>query len=369
MADVTLIFDEFGHQYQPYWLNWFDLLKKGGQIEFDVLANKISAKNFPEVRLLKPINKKQKILNALYLLSKGETRLSKKSIYRNLIEINSPLIHILKAQMYPGLARHIPPTSDLIFSFRGYDTLVSPFSDQKWKHELLKIYNIAKGLHFVSDYIKKEAISLGAPSEKCVTIYRPVDTDFFSPNPRVVKKDKLEILSVGRLTWQKGYIDAIEALSIIKQKGYSFHYTIVGDGPDLDHILFHLRRLHLEDSTTILHHQTREQIKFRYQEADIFLITSVTDALPNVILEASAMELPVIATKVAGIPEAVVDKVSGLLVPSCEPEGIAEAIEHLIKNPDKIANMGISGRLFVNKSFNSLLTTRQWIEYYKKTLQ
>jgi glycosyltransferase involved in cell wall biosynthesis len=102
-----------------------------------------------------------------------------------------------------------------------------------------------------------------------------------------------------------------------------------------------------------------------YRKVNIFALPTLADCSPLVILEAMAMGLPVIATRVGGIPEIVVDGETGLLIPPNSPEALLEAIRELGKNPERRRAMGIAGRLHVEKYFDGRQNYRALIALIK----
>ena len=168
--------------------------------------------------------------------------------------------HFVNAQLYHEVKPNLPEAVKVICSFRGYETLVRYQEDENWRIRLHDIFQKADGLHFVSDYLKHEAINLGAPVEKSTTIYRSVDLDFFNAQPRITKV-KIDILSAGRLTWQKGFKHALEAISILKAYTENFTYTIVGDGEELEPLQQEIIRLKLQTWVKIMSHVDINQLK------------------------------------------------------------------------------------------------------------
>jgi glycosyltransferase involved in cell wall biosynthesis len=86
--------------------------------------------------------------------------------------------------------------------------------------------------------------------------------------------------------------------------------------------------------------------------SDVVVVSSLREGLPNVILEALALAKPVVATRVGGIPEIIRDGETGLLVPLRDPERLAEALLHLLRNPEEGKKLGEMGRAVVAREFN-----------------
>jgi glycosyltransferase involved in cell wall biosynthesis len=142
------------------------------------------------------------------------------------------------------------------------------------------------------------------------------------------------ILSVGRLSREKGHADLLRAMQVLRksrQAGPSLHLLIVGDGPERGTLQSLCSNLKLQDCVTFTGHQS--DVGPYYAAADVFVLPSHSEGSPNVLLEALAAELPMVATAVGGIPEVLSDDVNALLVPSQAPETLASAIGRLLDEP------------------------------------
>lgn len=369
-TQLALVFDAFGHPNQLYIANNYKRLSQ--IISFDAFAAEIINSNDIDVKPLK-LNGRLKKISQLpsYFLNGAASHVSLRTYvrYPNLLRRSYHAYHFLNAQQYPVFRSLLPMNCNLAFSFRGYETLVRPSIDADWKVKLTRIYEDATLLHFVSNYIMAEAIRLGAPVEKCVVVHRSVDIDFFNAVPRnPTNTEVLNILSVGRLSWQKGYPYALEAIQLLKKKGNKICYHIVGDGADLAMLRFHVTRLGIEDQVVFHGQQSRSTIKRHFENADIYLHASLTEAMPNAILEASSMSLPIVATAAGGAPEAVLDGESGFVVAPANAEKIAEALTILIGSKELRQKFGFSARKYMEQKFHPDIETSKWLSFYEKIL-
>jgi glycosyltransferase involved in cell wall biosynthesis len=174
----------------------------------------------------------------------------------------------------------------------------------------------------------------------------------------------IRILSVGRLIEPKGYIYLLQACSLLVKKGINYKCKIVG-GSDfiretrtyLD-IMSTYHTLQLENWVSFEGACSFGEILKSYQWADIFVLPCVKsqtgehDITPNVILEAMAMELPVVSTTTGAIPEIITHHKNGLLVDPGDLDALAESIHSLILNPDLRKEYGKAGRKQVIKNYN-----------------
>jgi glycosyltransferase involved in cell wall biosynthesis len=128
----------------------------------------------------------------------------------------------------------------------------------------------------------------------------------------------------------------ISALRILLDQGYSFHYTLIGDGEDRRPLLNHLNDLGLGDFCHWLGTQPHDRVIDEYRQADLFVLgcevagNGDRDGIPNVFLESMAMGVPVLATRVSAIPELVEDGRTGLLVEPGQPEAMATGMVRLL---------------------------------------
>jgi len=202
-------------------------------------------------------------------------------------------------------------------------------------------------------------LALGFPAERSRVIPYGVDVNAFSPAPerRVIWRTKLGIpvdapllLGVGRMATKKGFHILLEALPVLLTAHPEAHVVLAGGGDLLDRFTALARspelagRLHLPGSVL------RDTLPDLYRAADIFVLPAVHDAkgnvdgLPNVILEAMASGLPVVASGISGIPLAVEDGRTGLLVPEKDPQKLLVALQRLLQAPGEAREMGERGR-------------------------
>ncbi len=195
--------------------------------------------------------------------------------------------------------------------------------------------------------------------EKIKCIYHGLDTRPYQPtaNGRQTK-DVPVLLAVGQLKEKKGFTYLLQACQNLKEKGYQFKCQIVGDGPLKDDLESQISRHSLEDVVELCGALPHEKVIERYSQAAIFVLPAVTssdgdrDGIPNVILEALAMQLPVVSTDHSGIPEVIVDGENGLLVKSKDVTALTAALTHLIEQPELRQHLGKNGRMTVLEKFD-----------------
>jgi glycosyltransferase involved in cell wall biosynthesis len=186
---------------------------------------------------------------------------------------------------------------------------------------------------------------------KLRVIHCGIDPESFTAE-RDRNTDGLEFLSAARLTQAKGHVVLLQALELLSRRGLAVRLTIVGEGPkrgELEQLARELgvaRRIRFEGAVG------RERIHEYYRRADAFCLPSFAEGVPVVLMEAMAMELPVVATDVMGVRELVEDGVNGLLVRPSRPDLLADAIELLAKDADMRRRLGAAGRETVKREFD-----------------
>jgi glycosyltransferase involved in cell wall biosynthesis len=166
------------------------------------------------------------------------------------------------------------------------------------------------------------------------------------------------ILSVGRYCEKKGFPYLIEACRQLKQQGHKFQCDIVGYGPLQAELEQLIADLDVADVVSLAGKMTQDELVKVYQRASIFVLPCQVmengdrDGIPNVLLEAMAMEIPVVSTDISGIGELVESGENGFLVPEKNPPALAEALEKLLTQPELSAQFGKAGRQRVLQQFS-----------------
>ena len=142
----------------------------------------------------------------------------------------------------------------------------------------------------------------------------------------------LRIISVGRCHWKKGYTFALDAISILNNKGVPFHYTIIASGKDNENIHYQIHDLGLKESVTFINGLPHDEVIEKLLESDLFLLPSLEEGISNAVLEAMALGVPVISTDCGGMGEVIRNGDNGYLVPSWDPNSMASAILNFINS-------------------------------------
>lgn len=193
--------------------------------------------------------------------------------------------------------------------------------------------------------------------EKIVRVYHGLDVRMYKQRPRPPSPEPT-LLAVGQLREKKGFVHLLDAAHLLRERGYRFRVEIVGEGPQREILGRRIEELALGGTVSLLGALAHGDVVDRYQRASIFVLPCVTgsdgdrDGIPNVILEAMAMELPVVSSNHSGIPEAVVDGETGVLVPPGDPRLLTDALAGLLDDPAGARAMGCRGREVVGERFD-----------------
>ncbi len=234
----------------------------------------------------------------------------------------------------------------LTASFRGYDLNYAGLDTPGYYDEL---WQTADALHLLGDDLWQRAIRRGCPPEMPHALIPPaIDTAYFDPAnemARPVDPDgPLRVLSVGRLAWKKGHEYSLQAMALLQERGVDATLRIIGDGSYAEPLAFTRHELGLEDSVTFLGGQPREIVRREMAVADVLLHAAVSEGFCNAVIEAQAMQLPVVTSDADGLPANVSDGETGYVVSRRDTAALADRLEALAAGPEQRRQMGMAGR-------------------------
>ncbi|MCU1272496.1 MAG: colanic acid biosynthesis glycosyltransferase WcaL [Acidobacteriaceae bacterium] len=196
-----------------------------------------------------------------------------------------------------------------------------------------------------------------------------VDLDFWRRSPNRVFGSAFSILSVGRLHPIKNHEFLIRACCELKASGVHFRCTIIGDGEEYERLQDLIRHLRLEDKVELRGHVPREELPELYRQADVVVLTSHSEGIPQTLMEAMAMERIVLAPKITGIPELIADKQTGFLYqPDSMPDFLAKLtlIAAAGSSLDRIRH---EARRHINSHFNQTRNLELWADDFLRRVE
>jgi colanic acid/amylovoran biosynthesis glycosyltransferase len=314
-----------------------------------------------------------KVEESWFKVSGQSSRLS-----QHLSQINPAIIHAqfgLSGALVLPLARSL--RLPLIVHFRGADATLTESSSRylslnHWIYfrRRAALQQEANLFLTVSEFIRQKLIEQGFPGDRVITHYHGVDTTQFCPEPQIPREPV--VLFVGRLTAKKGCSDLIKAMACIQAVLPNMRLVIIGDGS---------LREDLEASAAqtlqnyqFLGTQPADVVKSWMNRASLLITPSITsdegdsEGLPNVVMEAQAMGLPVVGTLHAGIPEAVIHGLTGFLVPEHDVQGLAEYSLQLLNDQDLWQSMSDRGREYMKSNFERTTRTQVLEQIYESIL-
>jgi teichuronic acid biosynthesis glycosyltransferase TuaC len=302
-----------------------------------------------------------------------------KSMHSIITEFRPHAIHAHMATPvgYVGLILkkkyHLP----LICSLRGSDVHTYPNFGRLSMHLTAKVLSETDQLVSVSSALKTEVETIAKPKEEIKVVYNGCDINAFKFNGRdrnairnkmqLSAQDKV-IIFVGGIVRSKGIYELVNAFINLVNKYKHLHLIILGNGPEyttIKNIAFFkglTNKIHLAGNIP------HDEISQWLSASDIFVLPSYNEGLPNAVLEAMACSLPVVATKVGGIPEAIEDGQSGMLILKEDTDSLRKAICHLLNNEELAKQMGRNGRRIVEQQFSWPKNAEKMLQIYGEVI-
>jgi glycosyltransferase involved in cell wall biosynthesis len=169
------------------------------------------------------------------------------------------------------------------------------------------------------------------------------------PAPGALRRPHL--LSVGRLASEKGHRHLLAAVRYLRDRTTNVRLDVIGDGPECKRLQGDIDRLELRRAVRLRGAMSEQDVWARYRRADIFVLPSLREGLPVALLEAMAAGLPVVASDLPGVREAVEHEQTGLLAPPGDATALAEAVSRLIADPELRARLSAAARQVVEDYF------------------
>lgn len=316
----------------------------------------------------------------VFSLEKGE-KFSLKSVYKILKimrKLSPQVVHthsrglnyaiIATALFRPSACIHTIHGEVLYERGTGKNRLIRHFAlDKKWKGYYVPVVIASVHLQTAREIYHREDVYC-IPNGIEVHDFQPREECRYQMRYQLkIPSDSIVITSVSRLHPAKRVDLIVKAFSIIAHKKRSVYLLIVGSGEEMHRIKEEIKKMSLCDRVYLL--GERKDIPAILSASDIFAISSKHEGFGLAIVEAMAASLPVVATRVGGIPEVVVDGETGFLVDSDRPEELALALERLIEDPSLRYRMGQAGLRRAHLTYDVRQMVRNYEDLYTKLIE
>jgi glycosyltransferase involved in cell wall biosynthesis len=281
-------------------------------------------------------------------------------------------VHVHFANRAAHTAVFLKEISGIPFSVtaHGQDFMKDLGSDDLLREICAAAEFVAAETDYSRDLLRQRCPNSAA---KIHRVYNGIDLERF-PASRSCDGNRIpQIVSVGRLVPFKGFDDLIDACAELARRRIDFVCDIIGDGPLRERLQAKIEQLDLSSRVNLLGSLSQGAVLEKLQAADIFALASTTDAqgatdvFPTVILEAMASARPVVSTRLAGIPELVVDGQTGMLAPPGDSTAVAHALEQLLRDPELRLRFGHSGRARIEQDFRIEQTVAPLMEMLERS--
>jgi len=222
----------------------------------------------------------------------------------------------------------------------------------------------------VSEDLRKKVLTLGAAPDKVRVIYHGVDPERFFPQESGTTR-KLNLLWIGRLSPEKGLAYLVKAMKRVLEEFPGGNLTLVsaGDEHAMRELTDLIDREGVREGIRIEGNKKSDELPSLMRQADLFVLPSLSESFGVVVIEAMASGLPIVASRVGGIPEVVEEGITGILVPPADSPALSEALLRLLKDPERRKKMGRNGRERVIKLFSWDKTIEATLNVYQDVLR
>ncbi|MFP4309307.1 MAG: glycosyltransferase family 4 protein [Desulfococcaceae bacterium] len=329
--------------------------------------------------------------SALGLAARRLARTRKSATLKHLFQAGYLVDRVLPGKNIVHLHAHFAhsPTSvtlfaariaGLPFSFTGHAKDIYTSNRRQLREKI----DLAKFVVTCTEYNRRYLAELAAESGQCRPdsgrptpvhrVYHGIDLRLFDGNgtEKPPPKPPYRLMTVARIVPKKGLPTVYDALRRLRDRGVEFRHTLIGDGDDRDEILRIIRKLKMDDWCQWAGALPHEKVLDHYRRSDLFVLgcrvakNGDRDGIPNVLVEAMAMNLPVVATNISAIPELVVRGRTGLLVPPENPEALADAVVRLLTDAALRERVVPAARERVRERFDNRRLIRDLAEIYRR---
>ena len=214
-----------------------------------------------------------------------------------------------------------------------------------------------------------------ASAEKMIRVFNGMDLTNFADAATPATNPVPRIVSTGRLIEFKGFHHLIAASAKLRDRGVPFECDIVGEGPWRPQLQAQIDELQLGEIVRLTGALPQEKVFGALRECDVFALACIvdrngaSDVFPTVILESMASAKPVVSTRIAGVPEQIVDGETGFICEPGDEEGLANALEKVLRSPDLRRQFGEAGRRRLETEFSVNTTVLEIKSAFEKIVK
>ncbi|MEJ1472105.1 MAG: glycosyltransferase family 4 protein [Candidatus Sedimenticola sp. (ex Thyasira tokunagai)] len=225
----------------------------------------------------------------------------------------------------------------------------------------------------ISNYNCSHLVSAGVPKDKLAVVRCGVSFQSSKIRTRFKEKENYRIGTLARLVEKKGIDDLLQALAILRDLPYRLELTIAGSGPLRSELESLVSRLGLKNSVSFEGSLDHNEVTEWMRSIDIFVLACKQDSngdmdgIPVVLMEAMSQSVPVISTRLSGIPELIVDEQTGLLSEQASPKEIAINIERYIKSPSLCTKLSNNAIEHINREFGQDINIDRLLVHFGMT--
>lgn len=274
-------------------------------------------------------------------------------------------IHNVKSRLYANLLRsaRLVPRVPMIDCYHGETWVDNKQLFYNWIDR--RMFRKAKHIVVVSEKQRDLLGGIGVPPDRVTVIYNGIP---MHPEESRTPGQPLSILTIGRLSAEKGHRRLLDVAVELRRRGRrDFEVVIVGDGPEMAALRTYAAERDLNGLVRFEGYQSGPNAYYR--KADLFVLPSLSEGIPNVLLEAAMFGVPIVSTNVGGIPEMFRNGEEALLVEANEVEALTASIERSLDDVNLRQRLAASARRRVLADFTMERRAERFLEYYDALLR
>lgn len=255
----------------------------------------------------------------------------------------------------------------VIITLRGGDTYIKPWIDKRWK-EFYKDYGNSVDAYITVSQNQKEYLQKWGVSENKIQVIPVSFGNHSNAKPKLPNENKLMLVSAFRMTWEKNIEGSIQFAKSLKEKGIDFQYDIYGSGNDLGQLYYLVDKYDLSKNVFIKGKIENDLLKKELIKYDFFVQLSISEALSVSVLEAQSVGLPCVVSNSGGLPGAVINGETAIVLPYNEIEKMAVEMVSIWQDKEEYYQYSKNAIEYVNNNFTLKKEEEKLTELYKSLI-